>query len=188
MVKKIAILASGNGSNYEAIAENIEAGKIKAEIALVFSDQKTAYVLKRAEKHHHQTASFGLKDFSNKQAYETALLALLKENSVDYVVLAGYMRIIGLKLLESYAQHIINIHPAYLPEFPGAHGIEDAFAAGVDQTGVTIHYVDAGVDTGPIIRQERVPILKTDDLATLATRIHQVEHRLYPAVLAEIIK
>ena len=118
-----------------------------------------------------------------KEAYEEAIVKLLDEHQIDLVCLAGYMKIVGPTLLAAYEGRIINIHPAYLPEFPGAHGIEDAWNAGVDQSGVTIHWVDSGVDTGKVIKQVRVPRLEGDTLDTFETRIHETEYKLYPEVL-----
>ena len=118
-----------------------------------------------------------------KAAYEEAIVKLLDEHQIDLVCLAGYMKIVGPTLLAAYEGRIINIHPAYLPEFPGAHGIEDAWNAGVDQSGVTIHWVDSGVDTGKVIKQVRVPRLEGDTLDTFETRIHETEYKLYPEVL-----
>ncbi|MDT2595911.1 phosphoribosylglycinamide formyltransferase [Enterococcus dongliensis] len=184
---RIAILASGNGSNFEAIAQAVKEKKIAAEIVLLFSDHRDAYVLKRGEKFAISCESFELKEFPNKKKYETALLELLNQYRVDLVVLAGYMRIIGKELLAAYPKRIINIHPALLPDFPGLHGIKDAYEAGVSETGVTIHYVDSGVDTGPIIAQKKVSIEKNDHLADLETKIHQLEHQLYPEILAKIV-
>lgn len=185
---KIAVLASGNGSNFEALANAVGNGEIPAKIDLLFSDHQDAYVLKRAEKFQIPSESFELKEFENKAAYEDALLNLLKKNQIDLVILAGYMRIVGEKLLQAFPKRIINIHPALLPSFPGLHGIKDAFEAGVAETGVTVHYVDSGVDTGPVIAQEKVIIDKNDTLEILEEKIHAVEHGLYPAVIAKIIK
>ncbi|GAA2905371.1 phosphoribosylglycinamide formyltransferase [Enterococcus pseudoavium] len=185
---RIAILASGNGSNFEVIAQAIKEKKIPAELVLLFSDHRDAYVLERGEKFGVSCESFELKDFSDKQSYEAALLALLKKYQVELVVLAGYMRIIGKELLAAFPKRIVNIHPALLPNFPGLHGIKDAYEAGVKETGVTIHYVDSGVDTGPIIAQGKVKVAEEDDLADLEAKIHQLEHQLYPEVLAEIAK
>ncbi|MDU3070851.1 MAG: phosphoribosylglycinamide formyltransferase [Streptococcus sp.] len=127
--------------------------------------------------------AFELKEFDNKAAYEEAIVKLLDDHQIDLVCLAGYMKIVGPTLLAAYEGRIINIHPAYLPEFPGAHGIEDAWNAGVDQSGVTIHWVDSGVDTGKVIKQVRVPRLEDDTLDTFETRIHEAEYKLYPEVL-----
>ncbi|MFC3927363.1 phosphoribosylglycinamide formyltransferase [Streptococcus caprae] len=178
MTKKIAVFASGNGSNFQVIAEQFP-------VAFLFSDKREAYVLERAENLGVTSYTFELKDFADKAAYETALVDLLNQNQIDLVVLAGYMKIVGPTLLSAYEGRIINIHPAYLPEFPGAHGIEDAWEAGVAESGVTVHYVDAGVDTGQIIKQVRVPRLPEDTLETFEARIHEAEYALYPEVLRE---
>ena len=165
MAKRIAVFASGNGSNFQVIAEQFP-------VEFVFSDHRDAYVLERAK-------NLGVAS----HAFEEAIVKLLDEHQIDLVCLAGYMKIVGPTLLAAYEGRIINIHPAYLPEFPGAHGIEDAWNAGVDQSGVTIHWVDSGVDTGKVIRQVRVPRLEGDTLDTFETRIHETEYKLYPEVL-----
>lgn len=185
---RIAVLASGNGSNFEVIAQAVKDKEILAELVLLFSDHHDAYVLERGKKFGVSCESFELKEFSDKKSYETALLALLKKYDVELVVLAGYMRIIGKDLLAEFPNRIVNIHPALLPNFPGLHGIKDAYEAGVKETGVTIHYVDSGVDTGPIIAQGKVQVSENDSLSDLETKIHQVEHQLYPQVLADIVK
>ncbi|MDT2602050.1 phosphoribosylglycinamide formyltransferase [Enterococcus hulanensis] len=185
---RIAVLASGNGSNFEVIAQAVKDKEIPAELVLLFSDHHDAYVLERGKKFGVSCESFELKEFSDKKSYEAALLALLKKYDVELVVLAGYMRIIGKDLLAEFPNRIVNIHPALLPNFPGLHGIKDAFEAGVKETGVTIHYVDIGVDTGPIIAQGKVQVSENDSLSDLETKIHQVEHQLYPQVLADIVK
>ena len=141
----------------------------------------------RAEKLGIQSHTFALKEFEDKAAYETELLNLLAQYDIDLIVLAGYMKIVSPTLLQAYEGRIINIHPAYLPEFPGAHGIEDAWRAGVTESGVTIHYVDAGVDTGQIIAQRRVPVLPDDTLETFEARVHEMEYVLYPEVLKAIL-
>lgn len=175
-MRNIAVFASGSGTNFQVIAEQFP-------VSFLFSDQPAAYVLKRAEELAIPAYTFALKDFVDKQAYETALVDLLEKHEIDLVVLAGYMKIIGPTLLAAYEGRIINIHPAYLPEFPGAHGIEDAWNAGVKESGVTVHWVDSGVDTGQIIQQVRVPRLSEDTLESFEERIHAAEYELYPAVL-----
>ena len=175
-MKKIAVFASGNGSNFQVIAEQFP-------VEFVFSDHRDAYVLEREDKLGVLSYAFGLKEFENKAAYEQAIVDLLEEHQIDLVCLAGYMKIVGPTLLSAYEGRIINIHPAYLPEFPGAHGIEDAWNAGVEQSGVTIHWVDSGVDTGKIIQQVRVPRLAEDNLESFEVRIHEAEYELYPEVL-----
>ena len=130
--------------------------------------------------------AFELKEFDSKVDYEKAIVALLEEYDIDLVCLAGYMKIVGTTLLKAYEGRIINIHPAYLPEFPGAHGIEDAWEADVPESGVTVHWVDSGVDTGQIIKQVRVPRLADDHLEQFEERIHAAEYQLYPTVLKEL--
>lgn len=184
---RVAILASGNGSNFEALAHQFQAGLLPGDLAFVFSDHHDAYVLERAQRLNVRAFSFEVKEFENKAAYEKALLQLLQEQEIDLIVLAGYMRIIGQTLLSHYSNRILNIHPSLLPSFPGLHGIKDAYEYGVKVTGVTVHLVDDGVDTGPIIAQEPVMILPEDTLESLEEKIHQTEHRLYPKVLRDVL-
>lgn len=184
---RVAILASGNGSNFEALAHQFQAGLLPGELIFVFSDHHDAYVLERAQRLNVRAFSFEVKEFENKAAYEKALLQLLQEQEIDLIVLAGYMRIIGQTLLSYYSNRILNIHPSLLPSFPGLHGIKDAYEYGVKVTGVTVHLVDDGVDTGPIIAQEPVMILPEDSLESLEEKIHQTEHRLYPKVLRDVL-
>ncbi|UVF02802.1 phosphoribosylglycinamide formyltransferase [Streptococcus equinus] len=178
-MKKIAVFASGNGSNFQVIAEQFP-------VEFVFSDHRDAYVLERAEKLGVTAHTFELKEFDSKVDYEKAIVALLEKYDIDLVCLAGYMKIVGSTLLKAYEGRIINIHPAYLPEFPGAHGIDDAWKAGVDQSGVTIHWVDSGVDTGTVIKQVRVPRLAGDTIESFEARIHENEYKLYPEVLESL--
>ncbi|XBG79683.1 phosphoribosylglycinamide formyltransferase [Enterococcus cecorum] len=184
---RVAILASGNGSNFEALAHQFQAGLLPGELIFVFSDHHNAYVLERAQRLNVRAFSFEVKEFENKAAYEKALLQLLQEQQIDLIVLAGYMRIIGQTLLSHYSNRILNIHPSLLPSFPGLHGIKDAYEYGVKVTGVTVHLVDDGVDTGTIIAQEPVMILPEDTLESLEEKIHQTEHRLYPKVLRDVL-
>ena len=179
MTKRIAVFASGNGSNFQVIAEEFP-------VEFVFSDHRDAYVIERAEKLGVLSYAFELKEFESKVDYEAAIVELLDEHQIDLVCLAGYMKIVGPTLLAAYDGRIINIPPAYLPEFPGAHGIEDAWNAGVAESGVTIHWVDSGVDTGKVIKQVRVPRLSDDTLDTFVTRIHETEYKLYPGVLESL--
>ena len=178
-MKKIAVFASGNGSNFQVIAEQFP-------VEFVFSDHRDAYVLERADKLGVKSYAFELREFDSKAAYEQAIVDLLEAQQIDLVCLAGYMKIVGPTLLSAYEGRIINIHPAYLPEFPGAHGIEDAWQAGVSESGVTIHWVDSGVDTGKIIQQVRVPRLADDTIESFEERIHAAEYQLYPQVLESL--
>ena len=178
-MKKIAVFASGNGSNFQVIAEQFP-------VEFVFSDHRGAYVLERANNLGVKSYAFELREFDSKEAYEQAIVDLLEAHRIDLVCLAGYMKIVGPTLLAAYEGRIINIHPAYLPEFPGAHGIEDAWQSGVTESGVTIHWVDSGVDTGKIIQQVRVPRLAEDTLESFEERIHAAEYQLYPQVLESL--
>lgn len=178
-MKRIAVFASGSGSNFQVIAEQFK-------VEFVFSDHRDAFMLERAQNLGVTSYAFELKEFENKVAYEEAIVELLDQHEIDLVCLAGYMKIVGPILLSAYEGRIINIHPAYLPEFPGTHGIQDAWEAGVDESGVTIHWVDSGVDTGQIIQQVRVPRLPDDTIETFEARIHEAEYKLYPKVLREL--
>lgn len=178
---KLAVFASGSGTNFENLVQK------EIPVEFLFTDKSDAAALARADRLGIKSYTFELKAFESKVAYETAILNLLAEHEIDLIVLAGYMKIVGPTLLQAYEGKIINIHPAYLPEFPGAHGIDDAWQAGVSESGVTVHYVDAGVDTGQIIAQRRVPILPDDTITSFETRIHEMEYVLYPEVLREIL-
>ncbi|AUT06841.1 phosphoribosylglycinamide formyltransferase [Streptococcus parauberis] len=176
MTKRLAVFASGNGSNFQVIAEQFP-------VTFLFTDKRQAYAVERANNLGVAHYSFELKEFASKEAYEEAIVALLDEHEIDLICLAGYMKIVGPTLLDAYEGRIINIHPAYLPEFPGAHGIDDAWDADVDQSGVTIHWVDSGVDSGQVIKQVRIPRLPEDTIETFEARIHEMEYQLYPQVL-----
>ncbi|SIN88095.1 formyltetrahydrofolate-dependent phosphoribosylglycinamide formyltransferase [Carnobacterium alterfunditum] len=185
---RIAVFASGNGSNFQAIAEAIASKQVDATICFLFCDNPKAYAIDRAKKIGIPYTVFSPKNYDSRVAYETELLEQLEKKEVDLVVLAGYMRIIGPTLLTAYANRILNIHPSLLPCFPGKSSIRDAFEANEKKTGVTVHFIDEGVDTGPIIAQEEVAILSEDTLDSLEAKIHQVEHRLFPQVIQELIE
>ncbi|MBF8807900.1 MAG: phosphoribosylglycinamide formyltransferase [Enterococcus lacertideformus] len=185
---KIAVFASGNGSNFQAIVEHFRRENRSDTFEWLFCDQPKAHVLHRAKKLGVPFTVFSPKEFSSKDKYEEKILEVLIEKKIDLIILAGYMRIIGANLLDAYESRIINIHPSLLPAFPGLYGIRDAFEAKVPKTGVTIHYVDKGVDTGPIIYQEVLKITDEETLEQLETKIHQVEHRIYPKIIEEVIE
>ncbi|MGE6379475.1 phosphoribosylglycinamide formyltransferase [Peribacillus muralis] len=185
-MKRLAVFASGNGSNFQSITNAIKSGKVKAEISLVVCDREDAYVLERARLENIQSFSFSAKNYSNKAEFETEIWKELRQRGVELIILAGYMRLIGPTLLQEYPQSIVNIHPSLLPAFPGKDAVGQAFAAGVKETGVTIHYVDEGMDTGPIIVQKTVPILEGDTIDILQKRIQETEHELYPSVLQQL--
>ncbi|MFY0760862.1 phosphoribosylglycinamide formyltransferase [Metabacillus dongyingensis] len=180
---KIAVFASGTGSNFQAIVDEVKSGKLAAEIALLVCDRPGAKVAERAEKENIPVFQFSPKEFKNKEAFETIILNQLKQYNVSYVVLAGYMRLIGDTLLTAFPENIINLHPSLLPSFPGKDAIGQAFEAGVKVTGITIHFVDAGMDTGPIIAQKALEVEESDTLETLSAKIHKLEHTYYPHVL-----
>lgn len=185
-MRKIAIFASGSGSNFQAIADAIQEGQLEAKIELVLTDKPGAYVVTRAEKAGIKTVALMPKTFASKQAYEEEIVRILHEKNVEWIVLAGYMRLVGETLLTAFPNRIINIHPSLLPSFPGKDAIGQAVAHGVKVTGVTVHYVDAGMDTGPIIAQ--VPVEVGATLEETAERIHAAEHKLYPATLQRIFE
>ena len=182
----IAVFASGSGTNFETILQHIEDGSLPVQCQCLIVDKEQAYARTRAQQHQIEDYYFNPKSYPNKEAYEKDIQKVLKDKNVDLIVLSGYMRFIGKVLLEAYPKAIINLHPAYLPEFPGAHSIQDAFEAGVSQTGVTVHYVDEGVDTGPIIRQERVPIDPNWNLETLEEHVHAMEYDLFWQVIKSV--
>lgn len=186
-MSRIAVFASGHGSNLQALIDAISQGKLSATIKLVVCDRQEAYAVVRATQYGIRTLVFNPRDYKNKAQYEEMISHKLAELEVEYLILAGYMRLIGPTLLERYPQRIINIHPSLLPAFPGKDGIGQALAAGATETGVTIHYVDDGMDTGPIIAQERIELALGEDRSSLEKKVHAVEHRLYPRVLQEIL-
>jgi|SRR5690625_1598402 len=183
--KRIAVFASGTGSNYEAI---MEAEDLPCEVVLLVCDQPGATVIEKATKYNTPTFVFNVTDYENRTAYEQEIVEQLMANNVDWIILAGYMRLLGPTLLNEFEGRIINIHPSLLPEFPGLDAIGQALRAGVQETGVTIHYVDAGMDTGPVITQQTVPIANDDTLASLTEKIQAIEHKLYPNTIRQLLK
>lgn len=180
----LAVFASGNGSNLQAIIKACRKGKITANLKLVFSDRPAAYALTRARRAKVPAiVSLLPRDFASREAYDQACVELLQREQIDLVVLAGYMRILSPLFIEAFRGRIMNIHPSLLPAFKGGHAIEDALAYGVRVTGVTVHFVDEQIDHGPIIAQSPVSIFAQDTCETLAARIHRAEHRLYPQVV-----
>ena len=180
---KLGILISGNGSNLQSIIDHIEKGSLKAIIKIVISNNPDAYGLTRAKKHGIPIVVLKNGDFKNKEDFDLELLNILKNNSVDLVILAGFMRIITSTILNAFPQKIMNIHPALLPSFPGIHGQKQALEYGVKLSGCTVHFVDEGVDTGPIIIQSAVQVFDDDTEETLAARILKEEHWIYPQAI-----
>lgn len=186
-VKNIVVLASGNGSNLQAIIDAMDRGEINARISALITNNPDAYVLKRARKHGVPSVLIKPTGFGSRKEYNDALLEVLTRMDPDLIVLAGYMLLLGERIVRKFKGRIINIHPALLPSFKGTHGIRDAFEYGVKITGVTVHFVDEGMDTGEIIAQEAVAVLDDDTLEALEERIHKVEHKLYPHIIAELL-
>lgn len=186
---KIAVFASGAGSNFAAILKSIRSKQItNVEVVLLVSDNPEAIAVKRAKDESIPVFTFRAKDFSNKQAYEEVILEKLSQRQVDFIVLAGYMRLFGLALLNAYGGKIINVHPSLLPAFKGKDAIDQALEYGVKVTGVTVHYVDEGMDTGPIIAQQAVTIEPDETRETLIIKIQEQEHRLLPKVIQSLSK
>lgn len=185
---KIGVLGSGKGSNFRAIAEAIDRGELDAETRIVLSDVADAGILKLARDRGLRAEFVEPGRFRTRMEPEAEqrLVSLLHEAGVEWVVLAGYMRMIKAPLLEAFPRRIINIHPSLLPAFPGLQAWAQALAAGVPETGCTVHYVDAGMDTGDVIEQRRVPVLPGDTAESLHARIQVAEHELYPAVLRRL--
>lgn len=184
---KVAIFASGNGSNFEAIAGSDELRNLGLEIELLVCDQPNAHVIKRAEKYHVPVFVNQLADYANRSEYEQAIIDKLTPLKIEYILLAGYMRVVTPPLLGAYPNRIINIHPSLLPKYSGLEAIERAYVANEPVTGVTIHYIDEGVDTGPIIKQMKVVRLRNDTEASLESRIHQTEHQMYRTVVRDLL-
>lgn len=184
---KVAVLASGNGTNFEALVRHFQAGKIPGELVLLFCNHPAAPVMKRAQRLGVPAESFTVKACGGKEAYEQKLLTILQQYRVDFIILAGYLRVVGPTILNHYDHRIVNLHPAWLPEYPGLHSIERAYHDHRKQTGVTVHYIDAGLDSGPIIAQRRVPILPGDTLDQLEQRVHTTEHQLYPEAVKQVL-
>lgn len=180
---RVAIFASGNGTNFEVLAKHFQEGTIPGKLVLLFCNHPDAPVMKRAARLGVPAESFTVKSCGGKEPYEQKVLALLRKYQVDFIALAGYLRVVGPTILDHYDHRIINLHPAWLPEYPGLNSIQRAFDDHRKQTGVTVHYIDAGLDSGPIIAQRHVPILPDDTVATLEQRVHQTEHQLYPEAL-----
>ncbi|GGE79994.1 phosphoribosylglycinamide formyltransferase [Priestia taiwanensis] len=187
-MKRVAIFASGSGSNFQAIVDATRLGELEADVCLLVCDKPDAYVVQRALQSGIPTFAFNPKEYASKQHFELAILEELQKHDIDFIVLAGYMRLIGDTLLHAYGGRMTNIHPSLLPSFPGKDAIWQALHAGVKITGVSIHYVDEGMDTGPIIAQTAVEIDEYDTLQSLEKKVHAVEHALYIHTLQHIFQ
>lgn len=182
-MKDFAVFVSGSGTNLQAIIDKVKSGYIKANLNLVISDNPNAYALKRAENAGIETAVFDFKDFDSKRNFENAILNKLEERNIDFIVLAGFMRVLSPDFVKQYSNKILNIHPALLPSFKGVHGIKDAYEYGVKITGPTVHFVTEDVDSGPIIIQKAIEVRENDTLESLEEKIHKVEHQIFPEAI-----
>lgn len=183
---RIAVFASGSGSNFQAIADAVKTGRLDVRIELLVCDRPQARVVERAQAAGVPVHVFKPKEYPSREAYELEILELLNARQIDLVVLAGYMRIVTDVLVGAYGGRMINIHPSLLPSFPGLHAVRQALEHGVKVTGVTVHLVDGGLDSGPILAQRALEIRPGDTEETLTERIHPIEHALLPQVIADI--
>jgi phosphoribosylglycinamide formyltransferase-1 len=180
---RLAVLASGGGTNLQAIIDCCREGTLNAEIVLVLSNNPESEALRRARGCDLPLASLDHRQFSDRFEYDRALIAVLRESGADLVVLAGFMRLLSDEFLQAFPGRIMNIHPALLPAFPGLNAQRQALEYGVRLAGCTVHFLDSGVDTGPIILQAAVPVLDEDTVETLSRRILREEHRIYPLAI-----
>jgi len=180
---RIGVLASGGGTNLQSIIDRCQDGSLDAEIAVVICNNPNAGALERAARAGVASRCINHRDFSNRVDFDNAVVKALQESAVELVVLAGFMRIITQTFIDAFPDRVINIHPALLPSFPGLHVQQQAIDYGARFSGCTVHFVDGGVDTGPIIIQAVVPVLQDDTAETLAGRILEQEHRIYPRAI-----
>lgn len=183
----LAVCCSGNGTNLQAILEASRRGTLKAKVAVVVSDHPGAYALKRALDAKIPAVIIDPKAYRSRQAFDRQLARLIDQSHARLIVLAGFMRLLSPWFVRRYRGRLLNIHPALLPSFPGAHAVRDALYHGVQVTGVSVHFVDEKVDHGPIILQAPVPVHETDTEKTLHERIHKTEHRLYPKAIQKVL-
>ncbi|MBO5217032.1 MAG: phosphoribosylglycinamide formyltransferase [Alistipes sp.] len=186
MKHKIAVFASGSGSNFEAICSAAERGEIPAEVALMVCDKPLAAVCERARKHNVPSFIFSAKDYESKAEYEQQIVEECQQRGVELICLAGYMRLVGSTLLNAYRGRIINLHPSLLPLYKGARAIEQAFENGDKRYGATIHYVDESLDGGEIISQQSL-CYEGDSLEEVTEMIHQLEHKLYTETIKTLL-
>ncbi|MCR4336194.1 MAG: phosphoribosylglycinamide formyltransferase [Candidatus Omnitrophica bacterium] len=180
---RFAVFISGRGSNLKAIIEAVQKGQIKGELALVLSSSPKAGGLKFAEEARIKTLIVDPHNYTNPQSVDRDIVIQLKEAKIDLIVLAGYMRLLTPFFVKTYHRQIINVHPSLLPSFKGVSGIKDAFTYGVKVTGVTVHFVDEKMDSGPIILQKAISVSENETLESLGEKIHKVEHEIYPKAI-----
>lgn len=183
---KIGVLISGSGTNLQAIIDDIDRGNLNAQVVKVISSRPDAYGLKRAAAAGIPTVSLNKDLYADAAVANEVIATEFKHAGAEYIVMAGYMRMLGEEVLDTFPDRVINLHPALLPSFRGAHAIQDAFDFGVKVTGVTVHFANAEYDKGPIIAQRAVEVREDDTAETLEERIHQAEHELYPWVLRHL--
>jgi len=187
-MKNIAIFASGTGSNFIAIYNAIQNGYLNCNLELLISDKPKSKAIEKAKTLGINHFSFSPKQYSNKEAYETEIVELLQSHHIDLIVLAGYMRLIGSTILSNYEGKIINIHPSLLPLYKGKDAVGQALLDKATKTGVTVHYVDSGMDTGSIIKQVECPIQPNEQRETLEPKIHAIEHKIYSQVIKKLLE
>ncbi len=181
---RLGIMASGSGSNFEAIVQAVQSGQLQAEVPLVIYNNPQATVVNRAARLGIPSLCLNHRDYASREALDAAIVSVLQDYDVNWVIMAGWMRIVTPVLINAFPEHVLNIHPSLLPSFKGGRAIEQAFQSGVKITGCTVHYVVPEVDSGKIIMQAAVPILETDTLETLQARLQVQEHKIYPAAIA----
>lgn len=186
-MKRIAVFASGNGSNFAALAAAVRRGSLACRICLLVCDNPRAGVLTKARRCGVPVLLAERERFADRESFEQGIIARLRGEKADLVVLAGFMRMLSPAFVRAFRNRILNIHPALLPSFKGSHAIRDALEYGVKVTGVTVHFVDEEMDHGPIIMQEALPLRPQETVATLEARMHRLEHRIYPRAIALVL-
>jgi phosphoribosylglycinamide formyltransferase-1 len=187
MARRLAVLISGRGTNLQSIIAAVKSGRLDAIIAIVISNRADAPGLLHAREARIETAHLAPRDYRDRDAYDRAIVDLLRARQVDLVCLAGFMRLVGPQILEAFPNAVLNIHPSLLPAFPGLDAQRQALDYGVRITGATVHVVNAELDAGPIVRQSAVPVLDDDTVETLAARILVEEHRIYPEAIGDML-
>jgi phosphoribosylglycinamide formyltransferase 1 len=181
---KLGLMASGSGSNVEAIANAIQAGSLNAQIQVIVYNNPNAKVAERADRLGIPRVLLNHREFASREALDYAIVEMMQAHQADWVIMAGWMRIVTQVLIDAFPRRVLNLHPSLLPSFPGARAVEEALASGVKITGCTVHYVELKVDSGPILVQAAVPVLPNDTPETLHQRIQVQEHRIYPIAIA----
>ena len=187
-MKNIAVFVSGNGSNFETIISNIENGNLKCNLPLLVTDKPGCKGVERAKNHGVEVYEYSPKDYKTREESEIAIIKKLEEKNIDFIVFAGFMRIVTETLISKYENKIVNIHPSLLPSFKGAHAIEQAFEYGVKIFGVTIHYVNFEMDGGKIISQKAMSYEEGDTICDVERKIHEIEHDLYVKTLKKLLE